>query len=357
MFSKFSTRLSSDTDIFSGAFWKYRRIGSRHLSEQEKNFSESLDDFVEDGVISAEKLEQGLYPSVRADVFLSHSGRDIDVVLAFAGWLYQNFGLRSFVNETVWDQSCRMFKILDEACGGSNEADIPYESLLMKTKRTCRALQKRWSMISSHADMILSTALLKMIDRTEAFFVINPGRRSNPTGNRGTAQTDSPWIYSEVLYSSIIRRKPLSEYRNYGEAFLREDLQLALESLYFMTVTYNLDMKGVVHLAPGKLEQWRGSYELQKLHDTSMHQLDALYEITEYKSEMKATQNLYRYLPPERVTMLRSSVHSLDEGQKSFINEHMSMAAIRKFVREEYNSEDCPLCGKKLPCCLIERKR
>ena len=62
-----------------------------------------LKDFILDnGNIDGTSLKEHWFPLISADIFLSHSHKDIEKVKGFAGWLYNEFGLRAFIDSSVW---------------------------------------------------------------------------------------------------------------------------------------------------------------------------------------------------------------------------------------------------------------
>lgn len=65
---------------------------------------------------------------------------------------------------------------------------------------------------TSHVHMMLSIAINKMIDKTECLFFLNTPE-SVSIENTVQKTTYSPWIYSELFTSEVIRKKELSRYR------------------------------------------------------------------------------------------------------------------------------------------------
>ena len=46
-------------------------------------------------------------------IFISHSHKDINKVIAFAGWLKTNFGLEAFIDSCSWGYCDELLKIID----------------------------------------------------------------------------------------------------------------------------------------------------------------------------------------------------------------------------------------------------
>jgi len=56
----------------------------------------ALDNYIQEGkYLSAKELEAEWFPSVKADVFISHSHKDEQLVIEIAGWLKQELGLKA----------------------------------------------------------------------------------------------------------------------------------------------------------------------------------------------------------------------------------------------------------------------
>src|SRR5438270_6099619 len=51
-------------------------------------------------VLDGQAIRDAWFPQVQADVFLSHSHRNEEDVLMFAGWLDYTFGLKAFIDSS-----------------------------------------------------------------------------------------------------------------------------------------------------------------------------------------------------------------------------------------------------------------
>lgn len=200
MFCGFNVKLSAQ-DIIAPGFVERGRA----LYEQQKNeISKILSDYVlDDGLLSEEKIEKEWFPHYKADVFLSHSHKDKELVIAFAGWLNSLFGITSFIDSCVWGYSDDLLNIIDKQyCVLREKRDGSYTYDYSKRNNS-----------TAHVHMILNSALMKMIDSTECLMFVNtPNSMLIDSVIDGTA-TSSPWIYSELLASKIIRHQKLLEYR------------------------------------------------------------------------------------------------------------------------------------------------
>lgn len=154
---------------------------------------EQLDKFIrEDGYIDGVLIESSWFPTISADVFLSHSHADEKLAIAFAHWLNINFGIRTFIDSTVWRYALNLQKQLDNRY-----------NIIEGTNTYKYAASNR---VCSFVDMLLATALSKMIDRCECFMFLESSN-SLIEPRHFNRETSSPWIYHELFQSKIIEKK------------------------------------------------------------------------------------------------------------------------------------------------------
>lgn len=152
-----------------------------------------LDSFISpEGVIDASKMEDEWFPQIKADIFLSHSHKDRELAISFAGWLHMTFGIETFIDSCIWGYSDSLLRKIDNRfCWDENRKVYSYE----KRNRS-----------TSHVNMMLSTALSKMIDNTECLIFLNTPK-SVKNKDAVLTTTNSPWLYSEISISNMIRKK------------------------------------------------------------------------------------------------------------------------------------------------------
>lgn len=156
------------------------------------------------GNLDSSKMEDEWFQSVSADVFLSHSHLDETLVEGFAGWLHECCGVVAFVDSSLWGYADDLLKDIDNAYCKNNDA-ISYNYKLRNAS-------------TSRVHMILMTALAKMIDKTECLIFVNTPRSiSIEDSITKKNKTLSPWIYSELALSRIIRRQQPPMYRSLTE--------------------------------------------------------------------------------------------------------------------------------------------
>lgn len=135
-----------------------------------------------------------LFPTVKADIFLSHSFQDAEKAIQLAVELKEQCGLNVFVDSCVWGSVYELQNAIDRKyC--FNESSNTYD--YNKRNRS-----------TAHLHMILSTALQRMIDETETILFMNTDQSiSLDHSVNQELKTLSPWIHMELAFSSLVRRK------------------------------------------------------------------------------------------------------------------------------------------------------
>lgn len=192
----------------------YYGIG-KDIYESDKNTSQTnLNQYLNlRGVLSAEQIEADWFPLVEADVFLSHSHRDESLAILLAGWLKQEYGIKAFIDSCVWGYADELLATIDkEYCMCADKVHYDY--------------QKR-NQSTSHVHMILNGALMKMIDSTDCLIFLNTPNSISSADLRDGEKTSSPWIYSELMISNMIKRK--LRYREMRKDYFEHAAPLKIE--------------------------------------------------------------------------------------------------------------------------------
>lgn len=193
MFASFKMELSDFSPVNSEELYF---IGKKQYDSQLNSIQKSLSAYLApNGSLKASEIEADWFPTVKADVFLSHSHKDEKAVITFAGYLRQ-YGIKSFIDSCVWGYANDLLKQIDkEYCvqSTSSSGRITYD------------YDKR-NYSTAHVHMILNGALLKMIDNTECLIFLGTPN-SLKTADLSNGTTNSCWIYSELLMSGYIKKK------------------------------------------------------------------------------------------------------------------------------------------------------
>ena len=239
--------------IGKGIYDRHNAIGRTSL----KSFTNA------DGSLNANKMTASWFPMIEADVFISHSHKNINQVITLAGWLMETFKLTSFIDSCIWGYADDLLELIDkEYCINANKPGEP------GNKKTTYDYNKR-NYSTSHVHMMLSTALTSMIDNTECLFFYNTPESICP-GDVINA-TISPWIYSEISISRLIRQKSLSEHREVIKFAKRNVFAEAEKQL---AVKYDVQLSHLFQLDNNKLANWKEIFN----RDLTQKPLDILYK-------------------------------------------------------------------------------
>ena len=96
-------------DCFGG----YEEDGRRILYDQKNQVGAAIESFMDaTGAIAGSDLLEDWFPMIDGDVFISHSHRDSDLAIRFAGFLKFELGLEAFVDSGVWGYANSLLKSL-----------------------------------------------------------------------------------------------------------------------------------------------------------------------------------------------------------------------------------------------------
>lgn len=177
---------------------QHRSTYKSELTTNKEKVEKSLKNFILiDGSIDGEKLKQEWFPNIRdTHVFISHSHKDLELAEGLASWLYEQFGINSFIDSHVWGYANDLLKELD-----NKYALFPSGRAYSYNVR---------NETTSHVHMMLSNALNEVIDNSECLFFLNTENAIKHVALSKEAddhRTASPWIMSELTTSNIIRKK------------------------------------------------------------------------------------------------------------------------------------------------------
>lgn len=215
MFAKFNLKLSSNDIIPS--------ITSDTNSDSDNKIFSALEKYVlNDGSLDAFAIELEWFPEIDAKVFLSHSHIDEKMVKSFANYLYEEYGITSFIDSTVWGYADNLIDLLyNKYCSG-----ITNELELINVKKR----------IASFVYILLQSALTKMIDHCECFIFVNTSNSIYSSNDTTLSCTRSIWLYNELFMANRIRRRSLESHR--PDELMHGDFNL----------TIPVEMDGLVNL-------------------------------------------------------------------------------------------------------------
>lgn len=255
---------SLNKNSFNGRFEEYFIIGSQNFKIHKTTINSTLKEFINvNGRLNGDKMQSAWFPKIHADIFLSHSHADEDLVIAFAGWLKNIFGLNVFIDSCIWGYSKDLQKIIDGRYSRNDNGKYNYDKVLYA---------------SSQVHMMLNTALMQMIDNCECIIFVNTPNSVKP--NEVVDKIVSPWIYSEIGMTKLIKKKSKSNHRY---KMLFEDKNFSK-----LEVEYNIDTDHLTQLSIDDLDNWRQNFKrykiLQEFSDAKLRKkeaLDYLYKLKE----------------------------------------------------------------------------
>lgn len=296
MFSGFNLELDANSlaEACGRDFEKYRKIGEEHLSTKINHFNDEMKRLVNHQIINGSHLQEYCFPNVDADIFLSHSHKDMSLANALAGWIYDTFNLKVFIDSNVWEYSRKLLKKLNSRY--SNKRPNGQNGVLYDYKSCCKA--------SEHVNTMLSTAFHQMIDKVECVMFLNTDNSVKVISDNQFSSTYSPWIYSEIMCTQIVRKKPLLCYREYNELMHFNESERIANDVTDLVISYNLPLKHLKNISASDLKTWFNEYQITILNSYEEYPLDALYSFT-YNNELKISKELFRLMDRKDINTLK----------------------------------------------------
>ncbi|MDE6990058.1 MAG: toll/interleukin-1 receptor domain-containing protein [Lachnospiraceae bacterium] len=261
----FDLQLGKGDDLFggSGRYQRYVRIGESHLDDQKALSESDLRTYVRKRELDGTKIQNEWFPQIEADIFISHSRADQQLACALAGWIYETFGLSCFIDSNVWGYSDDLLDEMNDRLSGKRP-DKDGDGYLYRLE-SC-------NQVSAHVNAMLSIALQKMIDKVEAVFVLNTEHSVTVHDGEKMNRTYSPWIYSEIVCTELIRQKPLSVYRDASDIMLEHVMEEKK-----LSVSYMVSLAHLKKITAGCLSDWKDVYN-ENWYEYPLEKLDSLRE-------------------------------------------------------------------------------
>lgn len=245
------------------SFEDLKKVGMESFSNQKASVKEKINSFVKvDGSLDGNMMKTNWFPKIEADIFISHSHKDEELALALAGWLKETFGLTAFIDSYVWGYANELLKMIDD------------EYCYQKETNTYNYQKRNYS--TSHVHMMLSVAITQMIDNTECLFFLNTPNSITP--DTIINQTESPWIFSEIAMSRLIRKKSKEDHRN--KSLLESQRTFADGGS--LKVRYDLTTDHLSDINAGSLDKWVKVWKEDKnigIQNSKKTALDKFYEL------------------------------------------------------------------------------
>ncbi len=311
----------------------YKKLGKDHLKRETTDYCNKLDCYISNETLDGSQLQNDCFPQIEANVFISHSHNDKNLANALAGWIYETFGLKVFIDSNVWKYAD---KILEEInVKYSKKRKNRFEGGFLYNHQDC-------IYSSQHVNIMLSIALQKMIDKVECVILLNTNNSIKVFDNINQTinKTYSPWIYSEIVCTEIIQKKPLLLYRNYPLVICDST---AFESTNYINamalrVTYDVSLKHLTKLTENDLYEWKCVWNNISPNDkqNEIYPLDYLYKKT-HAFELESTKQLFKRCSTVQMKRLKKFL----ENRYSFNDNSNELSC--SFGCEGCQYEKCPL--------------
>ncbi|MDB4922913.1 hypothetical protein [Mucilaginibacter sp.] len=235
-----------DLDLKNENVSRFYDRGKTIYDALKRTTESSLDQFINaTGEINGSDLQAHWFPNIKADIFVSHSHNDLDMAIAFAGWLQDKFGLSCFIDSCVWGYCDQLQKRIDERFTRNEGAE------------TYNYEKRNYS--TSHVHMMLSVALTQMIDRCECLFFLNTPA-SISAENVVEQSTFSPWIYAEIATAKHIEKRIPKRLRtSVIKSFSATELR-SLNEGEQLRVRYQLDLGHLTKVHVDQMITWEKAF-------------------------------------------------------------------------------------------------
>lgn len=180
-------------------YGKGMRVVQDKSNKAFKNVIKKLIYYITDDILDGTAIQDDWFPQIKCDIFISHSHKDENLAIALAGWLSDTFGLKAFVDSSIWGYADELVEILKKMDESFNENNY----------------------ITSHVHNMLTVALMEMIYKTECLFFLNT---PNSTFFDCTL---SPWIYTEIGISKMIQKRRPQRPMQISDSRIAHELDLS----------------------------------------------------------------------------------------------------------------------------------
>lgn len=145
--------------------------------------------------INGTQLQEEWFPTKCYDsqfqVFISHAHKDVKTVSSLAGFLYDEYGLRSFIDSVYWGYIAELLLDLNNH----------YSSVIRDGHEVYD--YHTGNFLSANVHIMLSNALMRMMDACECLIFVDSDNSMKYRRNQTT--TPSPWIFEEIGFSQCLR--------------------------------------------------------------------------------------------------------------------------------------------------------
>ena len=223
---------------------KWKKIGQEYNAEIKENADDVLKKYVNGEIVYGSALSAELFEIIKSDIFVSHSHNDQELALILAGWLKDKFDLKVFVDEVIWGSADELLKAIDNQFCRKKDGTYDY------SKR---------NLTTSHVHAMLTTAILNSIDNSETVIFMNTDNsvpKVESTIQENGQYTLSPWIYEEIIATTVLRKRDWLEHRETPIYEFAEKLP---------QISYKLPLEHLKEISINDLRLWEENYNRAKM--------------------------------------------------------------------------------------------
>ena len=184
----FNVHIYSD-DVYKNG--RYFRAGSEYYQKHIDDYARRLNNlqYIDYQVtkLNANMIMSEWFPKVYANVFISHSHRDVDLAKCVAGMLLE-YGRKPFIDSCFWGYMLNLQKQIDDKFAKSDHF-YDYDARNQTT---------------AHVHLMVANSLLKTISRCEEIIFINTPESVIRDSTEKKDVTESPWLYSELNFAKVL---------------------------------------------------------------------------------------------------------------------------------------------------------
>lgn len=196
MFVPFKIKKSTIDAVCSG--YKYNTDAITQKLKSNINFETIKQHFINGTQLQEEWFPTKCYDS-QFQVFISHAHKDFETVSGLAGFLYKEYGLRSFIDSVYWGYIAELLLDLNN-----------YYSSVVRDGREVFDYHTG-NFLSANVHIMLSNALMRMMDACECLIFVDSDNSMKYKLKQTT--TPSPWIFEEIGFSQCLRINIPSRYK------------------------------------------------------------------------------------------------------------------------------------------------
>ena len=277
MYRAFELTINPDA-LEINLFEALAEFGRDKLQDDAEIIQRFLAEVIHYGTIDGTSLIEKYFPTLKKDVFLSYSHNDQDLAYALAGLFQNYFGLSVFIDSMFWGNADKLLKEIDNR-------------YCYQPKLKTYNYRKR-NLTTSHVHVMLISAIMKAMDQSEIVIFLNtpkssPNLKETVMNGQYDDHTLSPWIYEEILLTTMLKKTDWSVYR--AEQRLDENSPFHFDS--DIRIAYKLPREKLISLSVEDIEVWhkvfmerKDEYEpygglVSKHLKKEKHPLNILYEM------------------------------------------------------------------------------